>query len=173
MSKKLHRVLLSLAVLAGGLNGIAHGQVNPKFAELEPEFASLRAMARQDRRTVTLREMALTGEPLAAFTKIYDAYAAEVETVNDKLLKLITDYAAHFENMNDAQAAQLTRDYFAVKQTQIKTREKYARKVAKELSPIKAARFVQVEGRLDVIRDLRLAQQIPLIHETPAAPPAN
>jgi hypothetical protein len=173
MSNKLHRVWLALALLAGAFQAPTHAQVNPRFAELEPEFDSLRAMARQDRRTVVMRQMALAGEQLAAFTKIYDAYAAEVEIVNDKLVKLITDYAARFENMDDAEAARLTRDYFAMKHAQLKNREKFARQVARQLSPVKAARFVQVEGRLDVLRDLRLSQQIPLIHEAPVAAPAN
>jgi len=163
----LHRMWLALAVLAGVLNAPAHAQVNSKFAELEPEFDSLRAMARQDRRTVVMRQMALTGEQSAKFNLIYDEYAAAMESVHDRMVKLITDYAARYETMDDAQATQLTRDYFAMKQSQFKTREKFARRVAKELSPIKAARFVQVEGRLDVLRDLQLSRQIPLIHEAP------
>ncbi len=48
--------------------------------------------------------------------------------------------------------------------------EKTAKKVAKDLDPVTAARFVQVENTLNLLIDLQLAGEIPLFEKPVEAP---
>ena len=139
-------------------------QVNPQFADLNNEIEMVRALARMDRRAVLTQELALSGTEAEAFWKIYASYETDMDKVYNKLVKLITNYAARQESMDAATADKLMKDYFAFKRDVIKTRESYSKKVARALTSQKAARWVQVEGKMDTLRDLNLARQIPLIN---------
>lgn len=156
--------ILVLALCASGVFALPAGaQVNPQFADLNSEIEMVRAMARMDRRALLTQELTLSGAEAEAFWKIYGSYETDMRKVHDRLVKLITDYAARHESMDGATADKLMKDYFTFKRDVLKTREAYAKKVAKALGSPKAARWVQVEGRMDVLQDLNLASQIPLI----------
>jgi len=44
-------------------------------------------------------------------------------------------------------------------------REKYFKKVSKAVSPKSAARFVQVEDRVDMLLNLQLAANLPMVQK--------
>ncbi len=90
-------------------------------------------------------------------------YAAEKKRVNDRLVKIITDYAASFEDMSHKLARSLVDDHMDVQRDLLKVRKKYLRKFDKVLPPKKVARFYQIENKLDAITNVLLAEQIPLV----------
>ena len=154
---------LALTLLALPL--FVSAQTNEQFAELNDAIEMVRSVAALERRVVITDVLQLTGEESRNFWPIYDKYAADKKRVNDRLVKVITDYAANFENLSDELATSLVDDHMDVQSDMLKVRSKYLRKFVKVLPPKKLARFYQIENKLDAVANVQLAQGIPLITE--------
>ena len=123
-------------------------------------------LLRQDLRTnvtaVMTESMALTSAQGEVFWPIFREYQHKVSELGDKRLALIKDYAASYESMDGDIAADIMKKWFKQEKEQLKLLEKAAKKIAKELDPVVAARFVQVDNAMNMIVDLQLASEIPL-----------
>ena len=155
---------LSAGLFALLLAPFAQAQVNPEFADINDAIEMIRDMVQVERKSLVAEELALTGEESTEFWPVYDAYVAERDVVNDKLVKLVTDYAANYLNMSDEMATSLIDDYFDVEAERLKVRRKYVREFDDVLPPKKLARFIQIENKLDTIVQVDLASEIPLIN---------
>ena len=155
---------LSAGLFALLLAPFAQAQVNPEFADINDAIEMIRDMVQVERKSLVAEELALTGEESTGFWPVYDAYVAERDVVNDKLVKLVTDYAANYLNMSDEMATSLIDDYFDVEAERLKVRRKYVREFDDVLPPKKLARFIQIENKLDTIVQVDLASEIPLIN---------
>jgi hypothetical protein len=103
----------------------------------------------------------LTPSESEAFWPLYNKYRSDVVSVQDRLVKLITDYAAQRDALTDAQARKLLDDFLDYQSQLLRVREKYVGRFAKVLPSIKVTRFYQIENKLDAISNLTLASQIP------------
>ena len=54
---------------------------------------------------------------------------------------------------------------FELQKQRVDLREAYFKKISQAVSPKTAARFVQVEDRLDLLLNLQLASNIPMVQE--------
>ena len=79
------------------------------------------------------------------------------------MASLIAAYAANFETMTDAKADAFFKDSLAIDRDRLTVREKYVPKVRAVLPAQKAARFFQIENKLDAIVNVVLASEIPLV----------
>ena len=123
-------------------------------------------LIRQDLRTAKtayLTEgMQMTPEQGDVFWPIYREYQNDLSKVGDRRIANIKDYAEHYENMTGEKASEIIKNSFKNRKDELNLMEKAAKKVAKELDPITAARFIQVENTLNLLIDLQLAGEIPL-----------
>lgn len=163
-------LMLAAALLAAGLPS-AHAQVNPAFAEFDAAVTDARAVIQTERRLLVSQALELTQAEAAAFWPLYDRYAAELKAANDLRVKVVTDYAAAYPNPTDAVASRLLKDGLAFQEKLVKLRKAYVRKFTAALGPAKAARFYQLENKLDAITAFALARQIPLFPGPPASAP--
>lgn len=154
-------VLMALAA-AVCCASTARAQVNEQFAELDAEIQLVRSLAQSARRAIVADAMTLSPEQAAEFWPLYNEYRAAVLKDHDRLVKLVTDYAAARESLDDAQARQLVRDFFAFEQQVLKTRRRYVDRFARVLPMTQVLRFYQIDNKLDVILRLGLAIQVPL-----------
>ena len=96
---------------------------------------------------------------------VYDEYVADKKRVNDRLVKIVTDYAANYDNLSDEIATSLVDDHVDVQSDLLRLLSRYPRKFDRVLAPKTLARFYQIENKLDAVANVRLAQQIPLVME--------
>ena len=155
--------ILALGLLALPL--FAFAQTNEQFADLNDAIEMVRSMAALERRAVIAEQLQLTGEESTKFWPIYDDYAADKKRINDRLIKIITDYGANFENLSDELATSLVDDHMDVQSDLLKVRSKYLRKFNKVLAPKTLARFYQLENKFDAVTNVVMAQGIPLVAE--------
>jgi len=153
-----------VAVLLSGFawNPVASAQVNEKFADMAGEIDLIRSVAQTERQAIVARSMILTPEEEAAFWPLYNEYRAAMEKVNDRLIKVVTDYAAQRDTLTDQQAMALMNDHLKFEQELLRVRKQYIRKFTKALPTVKVARFYQIENTLDALQKLGMARQIPL-----------
>ena len=123
----------------------------------------LQADLKADRQAVVATNLPLTEEEARIFWPVYKEYRGEVEKLGDRVAKLITAYAANFETMTNDKADAFFKELLAIERDKVTVREQYVPKVRAVLPAIKAARFFQIENKLDAIVNMTLASEIPLV----------
>jgi hypothetical protein len=154
---------MMLIGLAAAAVAPATAQVNSGSAELNNALEMVRSVSRLERKAVIAAHLTMTNDESVAFWPLYDEYAAEIKEVDDRLVQLVVDYARNFENLSDEMARTMLDDYFDIESDRLDVRQKYVRRFDDVLSPRKLARFVQVENKLNVVAELYLADEIPLV----------
>lgn len=127
------------------------------------EFELLRADLRTKKMELVAERMQFTGKEADAFWPLYRKYEVEMAAINDKKIAVIQDYLKLHDNLDNAGAKDLAQRIFAVDQMTLDLRKKYFQEMAGVLSPKTAARFLQLERRLQQLVDIQLASQFPLI----------
>jgi len=125
----------------------------------------LRTTIRANKKALVAVNLTLSDAEASQFRPLYDRYEAELKSVNDRLVKLIEDYTAHYRELSDAQAGKLAADYLAVEEDRAKVRRTYFADFTKVLPGKKAARFYQIENKMDAVIRYDLAAHIPVVEE--------
>jgi hypothetical protein len=158
--KKLQFAALMMMLLVAGFVGSAVAQ-QPADTTLDYEINALRADLRADKADIVKEAMGLKPAEADAFWSVYKRYDAETAALNDQLVKLIKEYAAKFGNIKDPEAAALTQKALDIQGKRIDLKKKYFPEFAKATSATTAAKFYQVEHRLELLFNLKLASEIP------------
>ena len=159
MTIVLRSSLLALA-LTGGLVLPAVAQDN---AAAYTALQQLQADLRSDRQALVAENLPLSESDARAFWPVYTAYAADLGKSGERKARIISAYASNFDSMNDAKAGAFMKDYLAMEGDRLKTRKKYADQAAKVIGAQKAARWMQIETKLDAIINIGIANEIPLV----------
>ena len=107
----------------------------------------------------------LKAEEAAVFWPIYQEYEAQLFALGDRRLDLIEDFAVavHANALTDEFAQKIADDWFQLKTDHLQLLKTYHLMIATALSPMKAAQFVQLEHRFNMVTDLLIASEVPLI----------
>ncbi|MCP4256776.1 MAG: hypothetical protein GY774_04515 [Planctomycetes bacterium] len=105
----------------------------------------------------------LTTQEAEAFWPLYDNYVNERRVLGDLRIKVITDYAANYENMTNELTHQLGDESLKYETKSLKLKKSYLKKFSRILPDIKVIRYFQLESKLDAIINFDLASQIPLM----------
>jgi len=144
----------------------AVASANPVLAQtVDPWTAiqQLQADLKADRQAVVAANLPLTEGEARTFWPLYKEYRGEVEKLGERMARLITAYAANFETMTDEKADAFFKESLSIERDKVTVREQYVPKIRAGLPAIKAARFFQIENKLDAIVNVTLASEIPLV----------
>lgn len=125
----------------------------------------LRDTIRANKKGLVAASLTLTDAEDDAFWPLYDKYEAELKTVNDRLIAVIEDYKKNYKTLTDAQAQKLSEEYLAVEEDRAKIRRAYFADFTKALPGKKAARFYQIENKMNAVIRYDLASEIPVMEE--------
>jgi len=123
----------------------------------------LRADLRSKRKQITAQNMNLTTEEAAKFWPVYDQYVLATIKQNDARWAMIKDYAANYGSMTDEQAQSYIKRSNIVDQQLLALRLRYVSAFEKVVSAKKAALWYQVDRRIDLLINLQISSQIPMI----------
>lgn len=139
-------------------------------AEPMPDAGNLRAfveLARSDIRTqkayIIAQNLPLTDAEAAEFWPVHREYETELGKVLDERYAGIVQFARQYGNMSNEQATLLANKSFELEEKRTALKRKYFKAFSKAASPLKAARFFQIENQLNMALDLRVAAALPLI----------
>lgn len=129
--------------------------------DVDQVLDSVRADMRADKVAIITEAMNLGPEEAKKFWPVYREYEAELVQLNDKRIAILKDYAAKYVSMTDSEAKSIADRSFDWETSRTQLRKNYFAKLMKATSAITAAKFFQVEHRLDLVLDLQLATEIP------------
>lgn len=127
------------------------------------DIEMLRSDLRSQRKQLTAQNLPLTPDEATKFWPIFDQYRQEAIKPNDDRWALIKEYAANYSTMSDAQAQDYVRRANAIDQQLLELRSKYVSVFEKVISPKKAALWYQIDRRIDLLINLQLSSQIPMV----------
>lgn len=148
--------LLSIASIVLFSAGI-YAQSGNDYLELA------RDVLKTEKKAVIAEVMQLTETESTPFWELYNEYQGKLYLVANKRIAIIKDYAENFESLSDEKADQLWISAMAYAQEVLKLEKQYYKKFKKILPAGKAARFFQVENKIETMIDAQLALEIPLI----------
>lgn len=163
MGRNLVRAMVVLASLLLSTVSIAQQSASP--TSTDAELRKSRALLKFAREDIVREEMRLSEKEAAGFWPLYDRYDAELLVVRDRYADLLTNYTAAYRagSVSAEQATQVVQTYFAIQEDLLEIRQKYFVKFREVLPPRKAARFYQLENKMEVELEYQLSQIIPLI----------
>lgn len=125
----------------------------------------LRDTIRANKKALVAVNLTLTDAEAKDFWPLYDRYQGDLKAVNDRLVALIEDYTANYGKLTDDRAKKLAEDYLAVEEDRAKVRRTYFADFTKVLPGKKAARFYQIENKMDAVIRYDLASEIPVVEQ--------
>ena len=141
------------------------GVTMPALAEEKPadNMQILQEKIKADKKLLVSENMQLTEKEAKAFWPVYDSYQKDIGKLNERLIKLIDEYAQNYETMTDQTAQSLTNKYLALESERVKMLQSYVPKISKAVGSKKAARYLQLENKISAVVKFELAANIPLV----------
>ncbi|MDP2784449.1 MAG: hypothetical protein Q8O38_07655 [Sulfurimicrobium sp.] len=125
----------------------------------------LREKISADKKLVVANNMNLTDAEAKGFWPVYDAYQKDLQKINERLVKVINDYALAYNKgaVLNVTAKQLLDEAIAIELAEAKLKQSYVPKLGKALPAAKVARYIQIENKIRAIIRYSLAEGIPLV----------
>ena len=127
------------------------------------DMQALRAAIKSDKKSFVAATLQLTPAEAKKFWPIYDAYQRTIDASNRKRALAVEAVVAKDEDLSNAYARNLATDAIANDEGEIKARRALQNRLMKALSPIKAARYLQLESKIRALQDYDIASMIPLV----------
>ena len=160
MMSHANRVLMVLGILGAILvAGV------PAIAQEKPadNMQIVLEKIRADKKLLVAENLQLTEAEAKAFWPIYSQYQDELFLLRKRTAKLITNYAAAYDQMSNATAKKLLDEYMTIEALGVKLRQAYLPKFRSALPEVKVVRYYQVENKIHAALAYELGAQIPLM----------
>jgi hypothetical protein len=163
MNIRLFRTVTLLFTLLIGGQIVA--QESALVASASGEMNEARVLLRFGREDIVREEIRFSEDEAVAFWPLYDSYQAELLVVNDRYADLLTNYLDAYRAgvVSEEMANQIVDDYLEIENDILKIKQKYLQDFRKALPARKAARFYQLENKMDAELKSQLALIVPLI----------
>jgi hypothetical protein len=137
----------------------------PVAAQTTSDMQILAQKIKADRKLVVAANMKLTEEEAKGFWPVYDAYQADLQKINQRLLGTIKRYADAYNKgpVSDEAAKKLINEAIGIEEAEVKLRRSYVPRLEKVIPGMKVARYMQIENKIRAVVRYELAAQIPLV----------
>jgi septal ring factor EnvC (AmiA/AmiB activator) len=167
MKKSLLAVLaFSGAMLCCHVPAVAQdnaAQAGANQNSIDQDILLLRKDIRSQKKQLIAANVPLTDAEAQKFWPVYEEFTEQLVMINNDKYALIKEYAQSYNNMTDAQADDWTQRLLKVDASVAALRQRYWSNFSKVLPPKKVALYEQVERRAQLLIDLQLSSQIPLV----------
>jgi hypothetical protein len=143
---------LSLSVVGGA----ALAQENPYLEALRAEVAAQKTEIMQ-------QAMMLTEEQAEVFWPLYNEFVAEQREVGELRMQMAQLYYDNQMSLTPEIADEIISGFFAYEAKKAELLHTYYGKVSAALDAVVAARFIQAERHVQMLIDIQIANEVPLI----------
>jgi hypothetical protein len=104
----------------------------------------------------------LTEDEAKAFWPLKEAYDKELLAIGKRRLAAVQDYVEVQSALTAAKAQELGERFHQLDLERLALRKKYFDRIAKEVSPVAAVQFMQLQRQFETMGDLKVATMTPL-----------
>jgi len=116
-----------------------------------------------ERRTIIAEAMNIPLESETEFWQMYNEMEQEMDLLADKRAINIKKFADNYDNVTDDVADALAKTSFDIASGRVKINKNYYKKASKIISKKEAARFIQLLNQIQLLIDIQIAAEVPLI----------
>ena len=157
MTRMSIALLVGTATIAASASAQATNELPPELMEaIQTDIATIHQQLTQE----TIR---LEPGQTAAFWAIYDEYTEEVRVLTGEVTQLLTDFAMSFDTLTDEQAIEMGHRVIELGQRRQALVAEYFDRIADDVGGMVAGQFLQIERRIQTIKDLRLEMEVPIV----------
>ncbi len=138
-------------------NTTVYGQALDAFIEI------LKADANMQKSSIFRAKMKLNKAEGDKFWPVYENYERELDKINNERIEAIRYYARNYNHLSDEKSETLAKKVFKLQEQRIKLKKKYFKKFKKVSSSKTATKFFQLENRVNLLFDMKIASKLPLI----------
>ena len=144
----------SLVVCTLGLSTTAFAQAGQKQLDI--------AAARAQRKATVGANMNLTSDEASKFWPVYDAYEKRMDSIEDRHVKELKDFAAKYNSFTDADAKKKLDEVMAIQQARLDVQKEFVPQFRAVISQVKVTRFYQIDNKIQALIQCDIAQLVPL-----------
>ena len=157
---RANKLLMVLGILGAILVAGGPGIAQEKPADnMEIVLQKIRA----DKKLLVAENLQLTEAEAKGFWPVYSRYQDELFLLRTRTAKLITDYAAAYDQMGNDAAKKLLDEYMMIEALGLKLRQAYLPKFRAVLPEVKVVRYYQIENKIYAALVYEIAAKIPLV----------
>jgi hypothetical protein len=156
------RIVAAIATLVVASFSVGPAAQAPASANLDDYMALVRSDIQTRKSHIIRATLALDEAQAAAFWPVYQRYEVELSAILEERYAGIKDYAANFDTLTDAKAADLTDRAIALESKRLDLVKHYVAELRGVLPATKVGRWYQIETALNRAVDLKVASEIPL-----------
>ena len=131
--------------------------------DMEKYLEMMRSDLRSAKTQIHTEVLGLSDAEGQKFWPIQREYETELAKLGDQRMALIKDYAANYDSLTAQKAKELVDQAFKLESSRLALLKKYTGKISKDVSPMVAARFAQVEAIINSLIDLKIRAETPLV----------
>ncbi len=154
----MHRKL-AVGVVAGLMLAVSAASAQEAWLELVRQDINTQKVA------ILTAVLDMTDAQGQAFWPIYREMDVEQAKIDDERVALIKSYAGMYDKLDDVNAKELSDRWFKLQDSRLALKKKYFKKVEKATSTSLAARFMQAQNQIDMLIDVQIAQNLPLLQK--------
>ncbi len=138
--------------------------------DLDSQIESIRADYRANKVSVITDVMEFTAKESSEFWPIYRRYDNDLTKLDDERISLVKSYATKYRMLTNDQASELAEQAFDFETKRLDLRKQYYDEFSRKLPAKTVAKFFQLEHRLDLLIDVEIASQLPMVMKATASP---
>jgi hypothetical protein len=147
-------IILFIAVFAGGY----------LMAQTEADYIEIaRDVLKVEKKATIAEVMGLSKEEADVFWPLYNEYNNKMSDIQNERIKVIMDFAEHYDGLTGEKANELMTRAMATDQQLLKLKKNYYKKFKKIIPLGKAALYFQAENKIETLINAQLALEIPFI----------
>jgi len=127
------------------------------------DMQALRAAAKSDKHALVASTLNLTDAEAKRFWPVYDTYQRNLDLTSRRRVVALEGLLSRDKAMTNLAARNLVTELMAVDEAEVRARHTLRNRLMRALPPIKAARYLELEDKLQAIRDYDVASTVPLI----------
>lgn len=149
--------------LAQGTTGGNASIDMPREPLTAADLEALRAELRATRKQIIAQNLTLTPEEATRFWPVYDQYQADLTKIKDNQYQLIAEYANTYGRYDDVGATDFITRWLELDVQTTALRARYVPLVGGALPGVKATTFFQMDRRISMMIDQRIASLLPVL----------
>lgn len=127
------------------------------------DMQALRAAVKADKRAYVASTLELSNREAMRFWPIYDTYQRNLDLTSRRRVVALEGLLFRDQAMTNIAARSLVAELMAIDEAEVKARHTLRNRLMRALPPIKAARYLQLEDKIQAVRDFDIASTVPLL----------
>jgi hypothetical protein len=153
----------AVPALAQGTTGGNASIDMPQEPLTAEDLEALRAELRATRKQIIAQNLTLTPDESTRFWPVYDQYQGDLSQIKNDQYQLIAEYANTYGSYNDEGAKDFITRWLDLDVRTTALRARYVPIVSGVLPGVKATSFFQMDRRISMMIDQRIASMLPVL----------